>query len=218
MKTAVMRVGAILVVGVAVVACKDPSAGKPRATVGAAVPDRREATAARGAAGATYAISADTSKIGFVGSKVTGSHVGGFAKFTGTVDTDAQKPGSITVEIDATSLFSDTEKLTAHLKSADFFDVAKFPKATFASTDIRAGGTDKATHTITGNLELHGVKKSVAFPATVAFVDNSAAVTATSEFSINRKDFGIVYPGMKDDLIRDNVLIKLSINAKRVAR
>jgi hypothetical protein len=53
----------------------------------------------------------------------------------------------------------------------------------------------------------------VTFPATIAVDDSSVSVK--SEFSINRKDFGIVYAGKADDLIRDDVVIKLDLNASR---
>jgi len=53
----------------------------------------------------------------------------------------------------------------------------------------------------------------VSFPATVTVAADS--VTAQTEFVVNRKDFGIVYPGMPDDLIQDNVLMKISFVAKR---
>ena len=108
---------------------------------------------------------------------------------------------SIEITIQTESLYADEEKLTKHLKSPDFFDVEKFPTATFKSTAIEK--TDDG-HTITGDLTLHGVTKRVSFPATVTVTDGQ--VTANSEFSINRKDFGIVYPGMPDDLIRDLVV------------
>jgi len=67
--------------------------------------------------------------------------------------------------------------------------------------------------TVTGNLELHGVKKSIRFPAT--FTVEGGVVKANAEFSINRRDFGLVYPGMPDDLIRDDVLIRLAIQAPK---
>ena len=89
----------------------------------------------------------------------------------------------------------------------------KFPKATFTSTEIKAGGDKGATHTVTGELDLHGVKKTISFPATLAVTADGA--TGTAEFSINRKDFGLVYPGKPDDLIRDDVGIKLSLKATR---
>jgi len=56
-----------------------------------------------------------------------------------------------------------------------------------------------------------GTKKSISFPATVAVAADKVSVK--SEFVINRKDWGIVYPGMADDLIRDEVVVKLDLNA-----
>ncbi len=63
------------------------------------------------------------------------------------------------------------------------------------------------------NFELHGVKKSITFPATIQVAPDSVSVTA--EFAINRKDFGLVYAGKADDLIRDGVVIKLTIKVPR---
>jgi len=121
----------------------------------------------------------------------------------------------VTAEIDTASLFADQEKLTGHLKSGDFFDVEKHPKARFTSTSIKTGGENGASHTVTGNLELHGVTKSISFPANIKTADGSVDVDA--EFAINRKDFGLVYPGKPDDLIKDEVLIKLQIRSKKGA-
>ena len=115
------------------------------------------------------------------------------------------------------SLFTDADRLTGHLKSPDFFDVAKHPKSTFESTAIKPGSTDAkakdATHTVTGNLMLHGVTKSIQFPVKLGVTPESA--TLDSEFFINRKDFGISYPGMTNDLIRDEVVIRLGVRAPR---
>ena len=66
---------------------------------------------------------------------------------------------------------------------------------------------------VTGNLTLHGVTKSITFPAKVNVTPD--AVDVDAEFSINRKDFGVSFPGMKDDLIRDDVVIKLEIRGKK---
>lgn len=163
------------------------------------------------------AITPDNATIGFVGSKVTGSHTGGFKLFKGTFDVVPTnlESSKITAEIDTNSIFTDTDRLTNHLKSPEFFDVAKFPTSTFVSTGIEAGGKDPkakdATHTVTGNLTLHGVTKSISFPAKIAVSGDNA--TLDSEFFINRKDFGITYPGKANDLIRDEVVIKLAIHA-----
>jgi polyisoprenoid-binding protein YceI len=163
------------------------------------------------------AITPENATIGFIGSKVTGSHTGGFKLFKGTFEVVPTKIESskITAEIDTNSIFTDTDRLTNHLKSPEFFDVAKFPTSTFVSTGIDAGSKDSkakdATHTVIGNLTLHGVTKSISFPAKIAVSGDNA--TLDSEFFINRQDFGITYPGKANDLIRDEVVIKLAIHA-----
>jgi polyisoprenoid-binding protein YceI len=171
--------------------------------------------AAAPASAAKYAFSNAGSKIDFVGAKVTGKHEGTFQTFTGVVSLVDNNPekSSVTTEIDVASLKTDQEKLTGHLKTADLLDAAKYPKATFASTSIKSGGEKGATHTVIGNLQLHGVTKSISFPATVKV--SGDAVDIDAEFAINRKDFGIVYPGMPDDLIKDDVLLKLHIHATK---
>ncbi|MGK3997642.1 YceI family protein [Sorangium sp. So ce1024] len=194
--------------------CEDPTKDKPKATVSSAAPAQTQAAAPSGAA-ETLPIDVAASTIGFVGSKVTGKHEGKFEKISGTITLAGGKAegGKISVEADTASVKSDAEKLDEHLKSKDFFDVATYPKATFTSTQIKTGGENGATHTITGELELHGVKKTITFPATIT--EGADGVSGNAEFVINRKDFGIVYPGKQDDLIRDDVLLKLSLKAPR---
>lgn len=195
-----------------VVACNDPAADQPKATTGAPT----QASPAQSGAGTKYTIAPPTSKVEFIGSKVTGSHNGAFEKFSGQIDyAGAPERSRVNVTIDTDSLTSDDANLTKHLKTADFFDVAKFPQATFASTEIKAGGTGGASHTITGNLTLHGVTKSITFPATITVTPDAANVDAN--FSINRKDFGINYAGAQDNLIRDDVVLKLTIRAAKAS-
>jgi polyisoprenoid-binding protein YceI len=174
------------------------------------------ATQAASTSGATFKFSQQDSKIAFVGAKVTAKHEGSFGTFSGSLQVPNGDPtkGSVSVSIDMDTLSTEPQKLMGHLKSPDLLDVAKFPKATFTSTAIRAGG-DKpgATHTVTGNLLLHGVTKSISFPASIH--PGGDQVDVDAEFSINRKDFGIVYPGMPDDLIKDDVLIRLTVRAKK---
>jgi polyisoprenoid-binding protein YceI len=150
-----------------------------------------------------------------VGAKVTRRHAGRFDAFRGTLqllDADPTK-SAVAVTIDTATLSADDDKLTRHLKSPDFFDVERFPKATFTSTSITVGGQDGATHTITGNLELHGVTKQITFPAQIKTMRE--AVEATAEFAINRKDFGIAYSGAAGDLIREQVLLMIKLRATR---
>ena len=121
-----------------------------------------------------------------------------------------------TATIDMNSTWSDSDNLTGHLKNQDFFDVPKFPTSKFVTTKVAPGGDAKLAGSntmITGNLTLHGVTKQIAFPAKVE-VTEAGAVKLESEFAINRKDFGIVYGGKADDLIRDEVVIKLAVKAQ----
>lgn len=194
--------------------CEDPAKDKPKATVSSASPATTTAAAPTGA-GETFALDAAGSSVGFTGSKVTGSHTGKFEKVSGSVTLVGGKieGGKVTVSADVDSVKTDAEKLDGHLKSPDFFNAAQFPKATFTSTTIKAGGDKGASHTITGELDLHGVKKTISFPATITVGPDG--VTGTAEFTINRKDFGIAYAGKADDLIRDDVVLKLSLKAPR---
>lgn len=201
-----------MIVALAYGCAANPADDKAKATVGNAAP---EASAAKPGATETLAISPQNSKVEFVASKVTRSHQGSFKQFSGKIELapNSIPDSKVSVDIDTASIVADDDQLTAHLKTPDFFDVAKLPKASFVSTKIEPGNTPGATNTITGNLELHGVKKSITFPATIQVAPDSVSVNA--EFAINRKDFGIVYAGKTDDLIRDEVVMKLSIKALR---
>lgn len=194
-------------------ACANPADNAPKAVVSEAVSPTANTNAA--ASGTKIAFGSDNGSIDFTGSKVTGEENGSFKKFTGAIDLIEEKAekSRVNVTIDLSSVDAKIGKLTEHLKSPDFFDVAKFPQATFASTEIKAGGEQGASHTVTGTLDLHGVKKTVSFPATITVAPD--VVTVASKFAINRKDFGIVYAGKADDLIRDEVVLKLAVKAPR---
>jgi len=152
------------------------------------------------------------SQINFTGSKVTGSHSGGFKTFTGhfTIQDGAPVGNDHLVTIDMNSTWSDDDKLTGHLKSADFFDVEKHPEAKFEITSLEK--KTEGSWSVSGNFTLHGVTKNITFPATVAMSGETARIDA--KFDINRKDFDIVYPGKPDDLIRDEVVIELKLVAQ----
>lgn len=195
----------LLMVLVGLGGCSNPADDAAPATVAEpelVSPDQAE--------GVIYVIG-EGSTVGFTGSKITGSHDGGFNSFSGEIVLVDGDPAVSRVEIaiDTTSLWTDTEKLTAHLKSPDFFDVETYPTAKFVSTGIAASVEG---YEITGNLNLHGVEKQITFPAAIELADG--VVRATAEFFVMRFDFGIVYPGRPDDLIRDEVVIRLDITAR----
>jgi polyisoprenoid-binding protein YceI len=199
-------------------ACADPADKVPAASVSAtnqpstttaptpSIPSPASPTPTAGAR--TYAINPENSKIGFVGSKVTGKHDGGFRQFQGELHTANGAVSHAKVTIDTTSIWTDTDRLTGHLKTPDFFDVQKYPQAIFETTSVSGTG-DNAK--VTGNLTLHGVTKQISFPAKIDVKND--AVTVAAEFSINRFDFGIKYAGKADDLIREAVVLKLDVKA-----
>lgn len=191
--------------------CANPAANKPKATVANAEPEKNS----KPADGEVLTISPENSKVEFVAAKVTRSHNGSFKQFTGAINLlkNSIEESRVAIEIEAASVVTDEDALTKHLQTPDFFDVAKYPKATFTSTKIEAANAAGATHNVTGNFELHGIKKSITFPATIQVAPDSVSVNA--EFAINRKDFSLLYPGKVDDLIRDGVVIKLTLKVLR---
>jgi polyisoprenoid-binding protein YceI len=195
----------------AVVACKSEVDDKPKAKVEEA--GKVEPKPADGAeAGATsLALASEGTTIGFIGAKVTGDHKGSFSKFSGTATVAGDKVTSLEIVVDVASMTTDAEQLTEHMLSADFFEVETYPQAKFTSLEItEKAGADGATHEVAGNLELKGQAKKVTFPATVHVKDGS--VHAKAAFSIDRKLWGITYPGKPDDLIKDDVALDLDLS------
>jgi polyisoprenoid-binding protein YceI len=112
--------------------CSDPADKVPKTST--SEPQPAEPTQTQ--AGKEYVIRAE-STIGFIGSKVTGSHNGGFKNFAGTMTVaDGKIVGAPELKIAMNSTWADNDRLTGHLKSADFFDAQKFPITTFTVTRI----------------------------------------------------------------------------------
>ncbi len=183
--------------------CSNPA----DSTVDAKIAEAAEA--ATSIDGTTYIFSKD-STIGFIGSKVTGSREGGFKEFTGSFDLKNDDPQSGEFTIDMNSTWSDDDRLTKHLKAQDFFDVENYPETKFVATNFSKGSEGK--YELSGNLTLRGVTRNITFPTQVTHNNNSVILKA--EFDINRQDFGISYAGKVDDLIRDEVIIKLNLIAQ----
>lgn len=218
-----ISLSAIVLFSAFLFACADPAANKPKAETSA--PSNTAAVPAGVPAqkvsefkttGTPHAITPELSKVEFTGSKVTGKHDGGFKNFNGVIDLVGNKPetSKVAIDIDTTSVFTDADGLTKHLLTPDFFAAEQFPLATFVSTKIepdlaRGGGN----FLITGDLNLRGVKKTITFPSVITLTPNS--VIAKAEFSVNRKDFGMAYAGKADDLIRDDVVLRFELTARK---
>jgi polyisoprenoid-binding protein YceI len=153
----------------------------------------------------------ESSSIAFTGRKVTGYHDGRFTRFDGRIEYRDYAPSAVTFEIDTASVTTGIEKLDNHLRSADFFDAARYPQASFRSTEIRPDGENwkSGTYQLTGVLDLHGIRNTITFPAKITI--SPQEVRAQAEFSIDRQKWKIAYPGKPDDLIGDDVAIKLDL-------
>jgi len=122
---------------------------------------------------------------------------GRFKQFSGDITIDEQHPenSSLTATIDVASIDTGDEGRDAHVRNADFFDVAQYPTATYTSTRIEKSGDD--TYTVYGDLTLRGVTREVPLELTLEGVTKDmqgqrrAGFTARTSF--NRKDFGLTW-------------------------
>lgn len=208
-----MKNVSLVLLMVALSGCDNNFDGKPAAVVQSqtapVVAAPAEKPAEKEATARTVSVAADRSEIGFVGAKITGKHSGKFRSFTGEAKVVGDTAKQISFTVQMASVESDDAKLTEHLKAPDFFDVEKYPTSAFQSSSIVEKAAGEWTHEITGNLTMHGVTKAVTFPAKVTVTGDG--VTGKAEFTINRKDFGIVFPGKPDDLIKDDVLLTINL-------
>jgi len=160
-------------------------------------------------AGGNFTLDGKNTKIEFVGTKPGGKHDGGFKTVTGAATAEGNDPTTVklTLDIDTTSLYTDTPKLTQHLKSPDFFSVKTYPKAKFVSNKVEKSGDG---YTVTGELTLLGKTKTVAIPATISVGKSGLAIT--SQFEINRQDYGMSFGTGK---VNDEVKIKVAVKAAK---
>lgn len=156
-------------------------------------------------ADAKYALTGDNTKVEWTGTKSDGKHSGGFKKVTGTATGGKATDLKLDVVIDCDSLYSDSDKLTGHLKSPDFFSVKEHPTAKFVSKSIEK---DKKGYKVTGDLTLLGKTKEISFPAEIG---TDGKLTLKADFKIKRGDFGMTYGKGKVD---DDVALKLNVDAK----
>jgi polyisoprenoid-binding protein YceI len=135
---------------------------------------------------------------------------GGFDKLDGSVAGDPKAPASLVPEItiQATSVNTNSEKRDEHLRTADFFDVAKFPTIAFKSekTEVRQGKLF-----LEGTLTLHGVSKKVEIPyeANGPVVDpyKNTRIGLEGSFTLKRSDYGMTsFPGV----VGDDVMVDIS--------
>ncbi|MBC8412451.1 MAG: polyisoprenoid-binding protein [Nitrospira sp.] len=147
-----------------------------------------------------YTLDSAHTTVGFSIKHMVISNVKGtFSKFTGEFELDDNnnlKDASAVISVD--SIDTNIEKRDAHLKNPDFFDAAKYPEITFTTTSIESNGEQK--YTITGNLTMHGVTKSIDLKAEILGpIKDPWGNTRTGLVAhgiLNRRDFGLNYSKM----------------------
>jgi len=145
---------------------------------------------------------------------------GNFSDYSGTILYDEKNPAlnQVNFVVKAQSINTSNAKRDEHLRSADFFDVTKFPEAKFVSTKISSSGNN--TYKMEGNLQIKGVTKKVLFD--VSYLGKAKdpmgvekiAFSATT--TISRKDFGITYNKVLEAggvTIGDEVKLNIDIQA-----
>jgi polyisoprenoid-binding protein YceI len=171
----------------------------------------------------TYTIDPAHSTAGFKVRHMMVANVRGeFSGISGTVQYDAENPANCKIEatIDTNTINTREEQRDAHLKSADFLDVAEYPTITFVSTKVQKSGGDAK---VTGNLTIHGVTKEVVLevegPAPEAKDPwGNVRSGATAETKIKRSEFGLVWNAALETggvLVGDDVHISLELELLR---
>ena len=173
------------------------------------------------AATETFVFDKSHSQVGFRVRHWVSRVEGRFNDFDGKIWLDRARPedSKVDITIQATSIDTANDRRDNHLRSADFFDVEKYPTITFRSTKVVPKG--KNLYEVTGDLTLHGVTKSLTVPVKhTGFVDLGKQEKAGFEvmIPINRKDFGIVWDRTADQggvMLGDDVEITVLIEANK---
>jgi polyisoprenoid-binding protein YceI len=164
------------------------------------------------------------SSIGWKGARLAYFHYGSVAMKEGMIAVDNAKPVAGKFVMDLSTISSedqkdpgDKAKLEGHLKSADFFDVEKYPEATFEISKIEPVVDNN--YMISGNLSMKGVSKEITFPGKITISD--AGVEAEAEFSVDRTEWGVNFDSgnvfkdvVADKIISDNISFRVKIAAK----
>lgn len=156
-----------------------------------------------------------TSSIAWYAEKVTGKHNGTVALASGALNVDGNKlvGGNFTIDLKTIKALDITDpgynqKFIGHISSGDFFEVEKFPTASFVITKI-------AGNQITGNLTIKGITKSISFPAEISV--NGGKVAAKASITIDRTDYNIKFGSKKffdsigDKAIMDDFKLVVSL-------
>lgn len=170
----------------------------------------------------TFVIDADHSEVGFSVRHMMSRTRGRFERFTGEVrlDRDSVESSSVTFEVDAASIDTRQPDRDAHLRSGDFFDVARHPRVRFSSRRIARIEGDR--YRVEGTLELRGIAKPITLEATFLGIARDPWGNERAGFStqavVNRKEFGMVWNTTLDNgglILGDEVQLTIDLETIR---
>jgi polyisoprenoid-binding protein YceI len=182
-----------------------------------------EAVIYSAAADETFKFDASHSTIGFRVHQFLGTVNGKFMRFSGDIDFDRQHPerSSVSARIQVSSIDTGIKKRDDHLRSPEFFDVAKFPEITFKSRGVKQTGPQSGD--IIGDLTMHGITKPITLHVKLATpLTNSATTLERTRWNVateplKRRDFGLLFGSSAEAVsgISQEVAIKIEIESVR---
>jgi polyisoprenoid-binding protein YceI len=172
----------------------------------------------------TYKFDAAHSTIGFKVHQFLGVTNGKFSQFSGTIDIDREHPeqSSVISRILVNSIDTGIRKRDNHLRSSEFFDVAKFPDITFKSRTVKQTGAQ--TGDILGDLTMHGVTKPITLHVRLLTPFKGTEGPQTSRWEVTadalkRRDFGLMFNRSAEAIsgIGQDVTIHIEVEAKKTS-
>jgi len=167
----------------------------------------------------TYRFDPSGSTIDFTVHQFLGTTHGRFTRFNGKIEIDRGHPenSSVTAQIDVRSIDTRIKKRDDHLRSAEFFNVEKFPQITFKSRSVKQTGSQSGD--IIGDLTMHGLTRPVTLHVKLLTQMNETSRTrwAVTTDPIARRDFNLMFAPAAEAVsgIGQTVAINIEIEAKR---
>ncbi len=167
----------------------------------------------------TYKFDPSGSTIAFSVHQFLGTTRGKFTGFSGKIEVDREHPenSSVTAQIDVRSIDTQIKKRDDHLRSAEFFDVEKFPRMTFKSRSVKRTGPQSGD--ILGDLTMHGVTKPITLHVKLVtpLTDTAHTRWSVTTDPITRRDFNLMFSSAAESVsgISQTVAINIEIEAKR---
>ena len=169
-------------------------------------------------AGEIFTFNQDGSTIAFQVRHLLGTAKGQFHRFSGTIDLNRDQPerSSVSARVEAASIDTGIRKRDAHLRSAEFFNVAKFSEITFKSRAVKQTGEQSGD--VTGDLTMHGIARPIVLHVQLlGGASGQRSRWKVTTAALKRREFGLVFSGPTETVsgIGQDVSVQIEIEASR---